>query len=322
MDPAGPFYLTYWNAAQVRHLLHSVPNPQTFTWQFTTFEEYCSGADPLPQALSKTYALLNTPQRQPHLPCLTKWETDLGRNFTESQKQNMIRFSFKSSLCTKIQETNFKILTRWYLTPGRLHVIFLYTPDYCWCCQRDKRTILHIFWACPKLTAFWTAVRTISQKFTDYKIPNDPAFFLLHMSTISVRIYKKSILCHLMNTAKSCIPLFWKQQCPLTAATWLRKVEDVNRMEDLIMTAQDRHETYKKTWTLWNMFIFSDKGPLWDMSLSLSQTPIDLLSRPIAAPSSKPPQSPHPFLLFALSSCFYFIFFFSSSCYDLKENLK
>lgn len=137
MDPAGPFHLMFWSAAQIHHFLHSIPNPQIYT-QLTSFEEYCSGTDPLPQVLSKTYALLNTPPRQPPLPCIAKSETDLSHTFTETQKQNMIRFSLKSSQCTKIQETNFKILTRWYLTPSRLHAIFPDTPNYCWRFVRGK----------------------------------------------------------------------------------------------------------------------------------------------------------------------------------------
>lgn len=45
-----------------------------------------------------------------------------------------------------------------------------------------------------------------------------------------------------------------------TIVLWLRKVEDMNRTEDLILTATDRHETYKKTWNLWNLFIHSEEG--------------------------------------------------------------
>lgn len=108
--------------------------------------------DPLPQVLSKTYSLLNTPLEQPQLHCLVKWETDLNRTFTVAQKQNIIRFSLKSSICTKIQENNFQILTRWYLTHLRLHRYYPATLDHCWRCQGSRGTILHIFWSCPKLT--------------------------------------------------------------------------------------------------------------------------------------------------------------------------
>lgn len=41
---------------------------------------------------------------------------------------------------------------------------------------------------------------------------------------------------------------------------WLRKVEDVRKMEDLILTARNQKELYDKTWTRWMLYIFSDEG--------------------------------------------------------------
>lgn len=216
--PMGPYRLAFWNAAQIHHFLQATPDPQAYVRQWTTFEEYCTGMEPLPQVLSKMYALLNNPPEQPSLPCLSKWEADLHRTFTKTQIQNMINYALKSSLCTKIQETNYKILTRWYLTPSWLHTIVPDTPEHCWRGCTDRGTILQIFWLCQKLHAFWTAVSTISQKFTDFKIPDDPTFFLLHVSTLLTKSYKKSILHHLLNAAKSCIPLLWKWQDPPTTA--------------------------------------------------------------------------------------------------------
>lgn len=145
MDPVGPFKLLFWNAARIHHFLQTFPNPQSYTRPLTTFEECCKDTEPLPQTLYKMYSLLNTPPQPPRLPCIMKWETDLQRTFTTVQKQNMISFSLKSSICTKVQETNYKILTRWYLTPSRLHIIFPDTSKYCWRCHQEERTLLHVF---------------------------------------------------------------------------------------------------------------------------------------------------------------------------------
>lgn len=82
----------------------------------------------------------------------------------------------------------------------------------------------------------------LSAKSTDFEIPDDPAVFLLHVSTMSTKTYKKTVLRHLLNGAQAYIPLLWKQQTPTTIALWLRKVEDMNWMEDLMLAANDRHE--------------------------------------------------------------------------------
>lgn len=159
-----------------------------------------------------------------------------------------------------MQEMNFKLLTRFYLTPSRLHKCFPSSSDHFWHCREEDGSLLHIFWSCPRLQSFWGDICRIIQEFTEYVIPEDAAFFLLHHSKISAKAYKKSLVRHLLNVAKACIPLFWKQQSPPTSAHWLRKVEEVKKMEDLILTAQHRRETFTKTWDMWNIFIFSDEG--------------------------------------------------------------
>lgn len=176
-DPGGPYQLAFWNAAQLYYFLQTIPDPQAYTRQLTKFEEHCSGTEPLSHVLSEMYKLLNSPREQPELACVLKWSTDLHHTFTDLQIQNMIELSYKSSICTKIQETNYKIFTRWYMTPSRLHAIFPDASEHCWRCGTDKGTILHIFWTCPKLTSYWAMVQTIAQKRTNFQIPNDLAFF-------------------------------------------------------------------------------------------------------------------------------------------------
>lgn len=52
----------------------------------------------------------------------------------------------------------------------------------------------------------------------------------------------------------------WKQGAPPTISLWLKRVEEIKRMEDLIFTAQHKQEAYKKTWDIWNLYIYSDEG--------------------------------------------------------------
>lgn len=89
-NATGMYQLPFWKAVKVHHFLHSIPNPQDFSRQLTTFEEYCTGNEPLAKTLSKMYMLLNTPSTQPHLPCLVRCERDLNHNFSEIQKQKII----------------------------------------------------------------------------------------------------------------------------------------------------------------------------------------------------------------------------------------
>lgn len=95
----------FWNVAQLYYFLQTILDPQAYTRQLTKFEEHCSGTEPLSHVLSEMYKLPNSPREQPKLACVLKWSSDLHDTFTDLQIQNMIELSYKSSICTKIQET-------------------------------------------------------------------------------------------------------------------------------------------------------------------------------------------------------------------------
>lgn len=152
MDDTGPFKLPFWTAIQLQHFFNSLPHLQHLGPYLKSLEEYCSDEDTIPRVLSKTYNLLNCPAAQPHLSFIYKRERDFWGI------RLRLRFSLKSSICTKIQETNYKLLKRWYLTPHLLHKYYPATNYLCWRCQGDKRMLLHIFWSCPQLTHFWTNI--------------------------------------------------------------------------------------------------------------------------------------------------------------------
>lgn len=94
-EDSGPFRLTFWKALQLHQYLHSLLNPQGFCRNMTTFEEYCSDGGTV---LSKTYNLFDVLYRT---DILEEMANRPKSHFTTKQ-QNNIRFSLKSSKCTKI----------------------------------------------------------------------------------------------------------------------------------------------------------------------------------------------------------------------------
>lgn len=139
MSASGRFQLYFWNTLQLHHFLHSIAKPTLFNCSLTTFEDYCQDKGILTQVLSKTYTLLNSPFEQPQLFFLQKWEVDDPLRYSN----NKISLDFPS-ICTKIQESNYKILTRWHYTPQLLQK--------------------YIFWSCPKLKHFWTTAQKYQPK--------------------------------------------------------------------------------------------------------------------------------------------------------------
>lgn len=70
----------------------------------------------MPHILSAAYQLLIMPPDNHQPPCLGAWENDIKSKLSPRQRQNILYSTYKSSICTRIQETKFKIVTRWYNT--------------------------------------------------------------------------------------------------------------------------------------------------------------------------------------------------------------
>lgn len=154
-DSTGQYKLDFFRALQLHHFLNTMNPPNTTDMPLTTLEEICTETGTILHTLSLMYKLLITPTEDCQNPYIDKWEEDLNCQFTETQKQHILTFTHKSSICAKIQETNYKILTRWYRTPSVLKKCFPTTSDICWRCTQNKGTLLHIFWSCPRIKVFW-----------------------------------------------------------------------------------------------------------------------------------------------------------------------
>lgn len=111
---------------------------------------------------------------------MKKWESDLAMQFTDSEKEKILYFAQKSSIATKVQETNYKILTRWYRVPTALHRFFPQVSDTRWRFGVGQGSMLHVFWDSPKLIQFWQAVAETVKHLTNVDLEEKPAACLLH----------------------------------------------------------------------------------------------------------------------------------------------
>lgn len=121
-------------------------------------ERICHRRQPTRHSLSLIYSSLIAPAEGFVPPFLTKWEADLGVYLDESQREKILHFAQKSSLATRVQETCYKIVTRWYRVPSTLHRFFPQVPCLCWRCGLGEGTMFHIFWHCPKIKPYWREV--------------------------------------------------------------------------------------------------------------------------------------------------------------------
>lgn len=163
----------------------------------------------------------------------------------------------KCSLSTRTQEIAYKLLTQWYATPVNLHTWFPQYPDTCWCCNKERGSLLQIWCQCPVLAPFWSEVRKKVFQITETKLKLDAVGCLLHASDLPIKKYKHSLSMHLLNAAKALIPLYWKSTCIPTIQDWFRKVSEVCEMEETIAQTGDNAERFHNKWSPWFIYKYS-----------------------------------------------------------------
>lgn len=165
----------------------------------------------------------------------------------DSDSERILQHILKATRCVRFQESGYKLLTRWYRTPGTLHKMYPDCPDQCWRCGERGENLLNVFWSCPRIRSYWERIASQLNRFTDHQIPGGPSF-LLHHNPFPKHSYKSSVLPHLLNAARSCVAEYWKRPDPPTLSTWLEKVNDIMRMETMISADVGEHEQCALRW--------------------------------------------------------------------------
>lgn len=132
----------------------------------------------LTQLATKTFNILHlhtTPRRSsPQKKDVShiSRERDLQLTLTDENWDDIYEYAHKGSLNVEIQENGYKITTKWYRTPARLHKFSPTIPNICWRCKKAKGSMLHIWWACTHLQPFWREVHTLITQIPTYTLDN------------------------------------------------------------------------------------------------------------------------------------------------------
>lgn len=144
-------------------------------------------------------------------------------------------------MATRVQETSYKILTRWYRIPSQHHLMFPKVPDSCWRCGAEGGTMVNIFWECPKVQQFWQDVTAIIKELTAVDLHANPAACLLHLTNLPIKKYKSPLTMQLLNAAKACILLCWRDADPPRLCGFLKFTS-----YGTWRTSQPRYVTWKR----------------------------------------------------------------------------
>lgn len=243
-----------WIYNQIRHFLAHPPKNTDYSRQLTPFEVLCSQTEPQRHVISELYALLFSEHTPKSNIATRAWEKDLDLDLSDQEWENIYSYIHKGTINVSAQENGFKIFSRWYKTPLKLHKMSPSIPPTCWRCSEAEGSMVHLWWSCPLIQPFWKEVQRITTNITTYPIEYTPAQMLLHHSSISKKDYHRSLALHMLNAAKMCIPPLWKSTKPPTIPDWLKRISKIAEMEELIHQAKDTSPKFRTIWSCWQHF--------------------------------------------------------------------
>lgn len=147
-------------------------------------------------------------------------------------------------------ENAFKIFSRWYKTPLKLHKIYSSTPPPPTAGDvplRRAQSFTYGGTAQPPKTS--GKKYTISQPKSPHSKVNFqwPNYFYT-IPPFKKKAYHRSLPLHLINATKIWVPVHWKSPNPPTIAESIRRVNRIAEMEDLVHQAKDTATKYRNTW--------------------------------------------------------------------------
>uniref|UniRef100_A0A8C5PT54 Reverse transcriptase domain-containing protein n=1 Tax=Leptobrachium leishanense TaxID=445787 RepID=A0A8C5PT54_9ANUR len=236
---------------QLTHFIQSLGTPLTLRTDESPFETLCVTDPRLPHMLSTMYGSL-LDASTPGLPSYAgRWDRDMGNKISEEEWGLIFQTASHASRSLHIQQTHYKLLMRWYLTPTRLHKIYPSTDQTCWRCQASPGTFVHIWWECPSLRAYWESIFSIVNEITGLDSCPSLEVALFHLVPISTLTYRNSLAIQLFNVAKSLIPRKWRSTTPPTVWEWIQAVEGVREMEEMFLSMDNKYDKYFVTWYWW-----------------------------------------------------------------------
>lgn len=115
----GP-QLNFWKYRQLHHFFKTNGHTIRDSSSPTPFERLSINEEPVPHMVSELYRLLGSAAPQLKPAYIRRWENDLGQELMDTQLTHLHYLTHSSSMDSKTQETNFKIMSRWYPVPADL----------------------------------------------------------------------------------------------------------------------------------------------------------------------------------------------------------
>ena len=156
--------------------------------------------------------------------------------------------SYKGILNISLIEASLKVLVRWYYVPSRLARIFPGSSPVCFRGCELEGSMLHIWWSCPRIRAFWQKMfRTISA-LTRVGVAPHPSVALLNQYIPNLPKSSQTLSLFILLGAKMSIAKAWKKpRVPFQG--FRRKVSWIMMQEQIV---DKLHAKLRNSWQFGN----------------------------------------------------------------------
>ncbi|CAH2275150.1 Hypothetical predicted protein [Pelobates cultripes] len=247
--------MQYFLYAQVTHFIRDNPILYRGARALSNFKVHCKTSNVKTKLLSTFYKLRGLEAATALPPFTDSWAKDLNTQITNPQWNTIFRQTHATSICTAIQEGNYKRIARWHYSPSKIHSLFPNTHDICWKCTQRGASLAHTWWTCPLLQKYWNNIVKMLKTITGIQVPITPQALLFLILPSPLPKSHHILLTHLITAANLLIPVKWKNPNAPSIREWIAKVETIRTMEEIHGSIAHKLSLFQDVWDPWVRFI-------------------------------------------------------------------
>lgn len=237
------------NFLQIRHFYHT-QYPLSNLDSPTFYENICLKNPRGKGLISLIYNNLINTTPQNKLPYMLKWENECSLTISLEDWYTSIDNLRKCTRSLTIRETPIKLLTRWYLTPLKLHTIFPSTPSNCFRGCSSPGSFTHIFWDCDKISFIWRQLETFSSKIADTNITLSLSNCLLFSPITNLSIPQTRLIHTISVAIQWLIAVHWKSNS-FPVSQLKTRINSIYIMERIFHTIYNSITFHTNKWDPW-----------------------------------------------------------------------
>ena len=181
---------------------------------------------------------------------MSAWERDLKLDWDLDSWSIVFSRAYKGILNVALIEANLKVLSRWYLTPAKLSIMYPSSEAICFRGCGLFGSMAHIWWECPKIRRYWNKICNLIYKVSGLQISRSPEVALLNIHDPKIPKISRSLIHFILLGAKSTLAKAWKQpKASFMAAK--RKISWIMTQEKVSSILLDSRDKFENIWEPW-----------------------------------------------------------------------